>query len=385
MRLSASLRWIATPLILALFAGNDAHLRGDSAWFLPLDGTATAISDDGRTVVGYTSLCCNRWAAASWGLPSGEMLEVSTPPDRFYREAFAFDVSADGSVIVGGLWYRGHAASLRAPFVWTSDAGMQRLPKLSESVTDDGWASAVSGDGRTIVGGAYLGDTAYALEWRDGELRGTLPRGQDANSLSDISFDGSTIIGAANGIAALWDAERNLISLGILAGDARSEASNITPDGTRVVGNSWKGFGETYEARPFLWSRVDGLVELPVYPGSRWTSAQAISADGTLIVGSSGFNAAPPSEREAVIFGPNGHWRLLEDVLESVGMQSEIEGWDLVRAHSVSADGATIVGVGIDPDGIERSWVAHVPEGSTGVMLLIGVAFGMYAKWLASA
>jgi uncharacterized membrane protein len=317
--------------------------------------------------------------AVSWSLPSGTMVEVSTPPDRFYREAVASDASADGSVIVGSLLYREHVFNLSTPFVWTSEAGMQRLPKLSEGTRDDGWASAVSGNGRTIVGGAYLGETAYALEWRDGELRGTLPAGQNSISLSDVSFDGSTIIGAVDGIASFWDAERDLISLGTLPGDTNSVATDVSSDGTRIVGNSSIGYGETYRGRPFAWTKDDGLVELPSYPSSRWTSALSMSADGKFIVGAASFNALPPFHREAMILGPNGNWRLLEDVLTSVGLGDQFEGWNFDSAYSISADGKTIVGVGIHPDGYEASWVAHVPEPGSGLMLLIGIVFACHA------
>jgi uncharacterized membrane protein len=80
------------------------------------------------------------------------------PGSRLY--SIAYDVSADGSVIVGsGDTIRADGNDTLGAFYWTREMGMLNLQELliSQGVTNlDGWrlseARAVSADGRTVVG-----------------------------------------------------------------------------------------------------------------------------------------------------------------------------------------------------------------------------------------
>jgi hypothetical protein len=53
--------------------------------------------------------------------------------------------------------------------------------------------------------------------------------------------------------------------------------------------------------------------------------------------------------------------QLIQNVLAADGI--EITGWTLEEATGISADGTTIVGYGVDPNGQTQAWIAHVqPE-----------------------
>jgi hypothetical protein len=87
-----------------------------------------------------------------------------------------------------------------------------------------------------------------------------------------------------------------------------------------------------------------------------------VSADGSVIVGGSG---------EAFIWDPLNGMRSLKAVLESdYGL--DLTGWILQYAEDVSADGHTVVGWGLNPDGQSEGWVAQLdaPVAEPGASLL---------------
>ena len=116
-------------------------------------GTATAVSRDGKVVVGVDitgpSLAF-RWAQASGNVSLGDL------PGGI-NQSVAFGVSADGSVVVGN----GEDEEGRNAFIWTEAGGIRSIKDvlandfgLGSDV--NGWnifhASAVSWDGKVIVG-----------------------------------------------------------------------------------------------------------------------------------------------------------------------------------------------------------------------------------------
>jgi probable HAF family extracellular repeat protein len=132
--------------------------------FLPgADGSAArAVSADGSVVVGVNSFPsiplqnihteAFRWTAAAGMMSLGDL-----PGGRIISEAY--DVSADGSVIVGiSETLPENGNRIQAPFYWTEKTGMLNLRDVlvSVGVNLDGWrltgAHAVSHDGLTIVG-----------------------------------------------------------------------------------------------------------------------------------------------------------------------------------------------------------------------------------------
>jgi hypothetical protein len=84
-----------------------------------------------------------------------------------------------------------------------------------------------------------------------------------------------------------------------------------------------------------------------------------VSADGSTIVGNRGGG-------DAVIWDASNGTRSIADVLSSLGVV-EHAGWTLY-ASTISGDGTTIVGEGVNPDGRREAWLARlrpVPEPST--------------------
>jgi uncharacterized membrane protein len=185
----------------------------------------------------------------------------------------ASDVSADGSVIVGGLT----GVPAPAPFRWTAASGIQLLMDGADLLTP-GSASAVSADGTVIVGARVQ----------------------------------------PNVEAFRWTAPEQVIGLGDLpGGEYRSDATDVSADGSVVVGNSDAGNGLPglgYQLDAFFWTEETGMVSLREF----------LSA-----------------------YGVTDHLNLS------------------LQAYAVSASGRTIVGAAYDATGLPRAFIATIPEPST--------------------
>lgn len=318
-----------------------------------------------------------------------------------FPEGQATGVSGDGSVIVGDCHSQG--------FYWTIDEGIVGIGQCKPS--------AASYDGDIIVGTTRDWESFF---WTadSGLIRiGDLPGGDFYSIASDISYDGSVIIGqgkSSNGFEAFrWTTKRGMQGLGDLPGgtfDSRGFA--VSPDGSIVVGQSRSGNGR----EAFVWTESGGMVGLGTLPGSWESSAYGVSEDGSVIVGrcysgkSEAFRwtaatgmvglGAPAGESvyswakdvspdgsvivgcnstksgwEAFIWDESDGMRNLKKVLEEeYGL--DLTGWTLTWANEVSADGTVIVGRGYNPAGQREGWVVMLPKP------LIEVAIALYPKTL---
>jgi hypothetical protein len=108
-----------------------------------------------------------------------------------------------------------------------------------------------------------------------------------------------------------------------------------------------------------------GFEPLGDLPGGALQSwAYATNSDGSVIVGRAsidgpcgifGCGSAP----RPFIWDRHHGMRNLQDVLTNE-LGIDLTGWNLVEARAISADGLTIVGTGIDPDGHTQGWTATI-------------------------
>jgi uncharacterized membrane protein len=97
-----------------------------------------------------------------------------------------------------------------------------------------------------------------------------------------------------------------------------------------------------------------GLDDLPGGETASW--AYDVSGDGSIMVGDS--DDGSPT---AFIWDDGNGMRNLKDVLETdYGL--DLTDWQLQRATGISDDGNTIVGTGINPEGVEEAWLFAVNE-----------------------
>lgn len=333
-------RWMACVVSACCVLGG-VHPTS-AARFVPLGllpglnySSATGVSDDGLVVVGVGG-AANSYVFAgapfSWTRDGG-MVGLGFP-------GAAVAVSADGSVVVGGMIGGG-------AFRWARETGVVRI--------GDGSASDISADGSVVIVNQTDGDVA-AYRWTPevGMVGlGDLPGGHVRSHARSVSADGSVVVGwsssAAGQQAFRWTIAEGMVGLGEAPGVRENYANAVSADGSVVVGGSNFGGGA------FRWTRETGMVRLGQ------GNAHDVSADGSVVVGARG----GLNRNEAFFWDATDGMRSLADLLTARSV--DLGGWWLESATAVSADGATIVGSGINPAGLTEAWLANisvVPEPS---------------------
>ena len=212
-------------------------------------------------------------------------------PQGNYSRSIAWDISADGKVVVGyGLVQSDYPYDSRG-FLWTRDRGFILVNNPGGVYSE---VFAISQDGLTMVGYRYKlgGDLVDATRWTlaGGPLDlGVLLDG-GVPIAWDVSYDGSVIVGrrTSNLQAFIWRIDSGLTYLGTLGGNF-SEAFGVSADGSIVVGWAQDSSGKR---RAFRWTEQTRMQNLgaAVLIGNTSFSydnseAWGISPDGNVIVG----------------------------------------------------------------------------------------------------
>lgn len=164
------------------------HLPGNAC---PKESVVWAVSADGSTLVGHSTSDPGLQEAFRWTEAGGMENLGDLPGGGTF--AFAYGVSADGSVVVG----TGNGALGQEVFVWRAQEGMRSLKDILQSdygLDLTGWtlayASDVSDDGTVIVGYGVNPD-GHTEAWR-----AILPRQADTPENDNIAD--ATVIATVN-------------------------------------------------------------------------------------------------------------------------------------------------------------------------------------------
>jgi probable HAF family extracellular repeat protein len=303
-------------------------------------------------------------------------------------------MSDDASIVVGTGFFQ-------VPNLYYTEAG-------GAVVIGDGCFNglpSISGDGTTVLGchvdaqgnenaAKWLGGTS----WQDlGSEAGAVPCGTSLSGPWGVNQDGSLAVGllwraqVCHANAGFWDLVNGgpATVLPMLFDGPSSRANGVNADGSVIVGWQDQPNGERTAAK---W--VNGVEELILTPSGGFNGeAQAVSADGNAIVGG-GYNLREgawiwrPATGVQRIEGKKGQSFILLDVSDDgktgVGFTREgahgghqraflwrdgrgaiilakyladrgavvPEGWDLIVASLISADGNTVYGWGFNPDNL---------------------------------
>lgn len=196
---------------------------------------ALAISADGSTIVGYSTLDdATADYPFKWTQAEG-MRQLGT------AKGVATAVSADGSVIVGHYY-----DSPLVGFKWTKKTGMQPITISGYSFV---YPESVSDDGGVITGYAQDDDGNYKLFRHTAEGTTIIGGGYSAAGISD---NGNIVAGTdENYHPVIWNSKEGIITFS----EENSGFLDISYDGS--VGACYVG---DYPAR---WDSKNGFVQLP--------------------------------------------------------------------------------------------------------------------------
>jgi probable HAF family extracellular repeat protein len=235
----------------------------------------------------------------------------------------AHGVSADGLVVVGTA----AGAAGDEAFRWTIDAGMVSLGANSR-------ASDVSADGSVVVG--QWGAEAFRWTQDTGVVGlGDLPGGAFRSFAKAVSGDGFVVAGIGwrtrclrGGCTNIWPPVRwtgsamQQVSMSVVPVFDRTLPLDISADGSVIVAGR-------FEAE--RWTLDGGVMPLGDLPGGAINSqAYGVSADGSVIVG----QGESSSGREAFRWTEEGG-------MVGLGI---LPGFDSSLAQDLTADGSLVVG-----------------------------------------
>jgi len=257
----------------SIYGIGDVFVEGGSnTWH----SEANAVSANGTTVVGM-SYWNNYKQAVYWTKEQG-----LRTMGEWWSEGI--DVSADGSIFV---YNRGNG---RASDGWPQSVYLYSPGQYNTFLGRYGGIkstqpTAISADGTVVVGEVDSNQGNTGFLWT--AATGMVGCGDSWDYPSDVSGDGSVIVGGGNG-AWMWTQPQGLQQLGDLTSNTSydSYARAVSMDGTSIVGQA--------NGEAFRWTE-DEMVGLGFLPGGTSSEALGVSADGSVIVGTANVPVADSS------------------------------------------------------------------------------------------
>jgi probable HAF family extracellular repeat protein len=328
------------------------------------------VSADGSVVVG------NFWAIDGFFRPphayrwtAGTFQDLGTlNPNAHEAEAYA--VSDDGSKVVG--WARG-LSGFQRPFVWTAASGMQELSNVPGS---DAKATDISRDGSIIVGLFYVDAEGswHAFQWQAGAVTdlGFLPGGSDSKAQAVCALGGA-VVGSTVDSAGIQKAFRwrngTIQDLGGVGRNNLAYAEGCSDNGNIVIGTSTDNKGNQLATR---WD-TRGARSLGTLGGPS-SEAHATSSDGAIVAGGAGLPLVNGISEYSAFRWTNATGKIeqLSKTLQNLGVTTPFchqvpcpaGTWFIQLALGISSDGSVIVGDVIDPNGNSQAFRAVIPTGN---------------------
>lgn len=296
-------KWVTGTSSLGTFLYND---QAGFNTVVPLGNNSDPkVTDAGAFGIGtYTDPNNNLVTAARWdGLGNVTYLPGLVGQSGSSLTT-AYGMNDDATVICGLGWINGGTAHA---FRWTAATGTQ---DLGSALFNSSRANGVSGNGNVVVG--WDGNPRRAAIWT-GLTETVIGAVATSSEAWAASFDGSVVTGYQSGQLMRWTQPSGVVLLGKLPGSVSSDTAtglDISADGGTIVGVNGSVLGTGFRA--LLWRQDLGLVDLKVY-------------------------------------------------LENNGFATALNGWSLLQAYGVSADGRFVCGVGINPSSQTEGFIVQLP------------------------
>ena len=242
------------------------------------DGAARAVNADGTVVGGYASLPSGK-GAFRWTTDAAAVSLEHSPDSEVPS------VSANGSSMAGTTRPGGGTTATHA-FRWTESTGTEDLGDIGPNVR----VSGMSADGTVIVGTASDDSGNRSFRWTREQGVFWLPSVN--GSATAVSGDGKTIVGIDDqpGGFFVYTDKDGYVHVG--TGDLYAQPTTVNYDGSVIAGHS--------PEVEWVWDRSNGLRMLPDLlraldadpgnplgrdPGYLYGYVYAVSADGKVFTG----------------------------------------------------------------------------------------------------
>lgn len=324
---------------------------------------ATALSSDGRRITGWAEGSQGRFPFL-WMHGSGTQPLI--PPAIPISDGTASAMSPDGATLVGSI----RTGNVLRGFRWRGGA-VELLPAPGEALAVD-----VSADGNRVAGIVSVNGQPQAAWWDGSQqplLLGALP-GDIKSQAVAISDDGDRLLGISEAASNaqqlfLWTAESGIVPLGSIPDGFRYEVRGTAPDLSNAAGVV-RLLGQEQPFTGFVWDRVRGLRDVKTVLRSEWglaaqtadyeqLSVNGITADGRTLVGEAGIS--PVSEQTPFIARLHESGRLIlpSKVKRARGKTASV---------TIAVDGEAPVAFEVDP----ASRGLSVPAAGTAYTLFPG-------------
>lgn len=384
--------FLATAAIALLTASHPTNSKAQDFTALPYlsppgsppYGQAIGANQTGTIFVGTSVVGTNnQYEAVEWPTAASVIgLGQPSGPGLTSNFSVAQAVSSDGSVVAGYMGYYAFGNNdTDQAFIWTQPSGLVALGYLGGGgAVPDSTANAISADGTIVVGLSKDANNNFqAFRWTQatgmvglGFLSNTVPN--RSSEAYGITPDGSVIVGTSTDAnnkseAFRWTQATGMVGLGFLnPNDVTSTAFAVSANGQVVVGASYQSLLNGYQEEAYRWTQATGMVGLGYLIKGGFTNPFAVNGDGSVIVGQAGSSTG--TQLDAF------RWTAATG-MQSIGAilaagPDHLTGWQLTGAWTVSADGTTISGMGIDPSGDNQAFVAKIPVDAFAFLDLAG-------------
>ena len=337
----------------------------------PQGAVGAYLSADGRVVAGSLGGAATDKRPVYWvgDRPAEAFVPIPMPNDPNAVMARTTAISGNGKVIAGYYGLSDYPQDYAR--IWRHQVGDSITTRITSPSNptigaNDAQVTAINYDGSVIVG-RYFGSATGSSNGGFRRTADGVVHPLDILFPNAVSPDGSIVVGGVGNSGSIWREAGNTLT------NLPFGATALTPDGSIVGGSSTflmpqPGGGNLLLEKAVLWQQGT-LTELGDLPGGNYRSEVSdLSADGTIAVGSSDGGDI----YNAYIWDAAHGMRSIQSMVSDAGY--DLTGLWLNDAVSISDDGVTIAGTGLDVahSNLGFVWVINpvVPEPSSAIALL---------------
>jgi uncharacterized membrane protein len=315
----------------------------------------------GRRAFAVVAVQAGCFASLAFGQGCYTLLPL--PPntsDRVYNSSQVFDVSDDGQVAVGQVFYTSPVGPGGGRQVVWNGTNIELLDQVIDATC---FARAISGNGQVVVGEDQRNIVAYRHRrgFQGFSYLGWLPNSQETSEAWGASQDGSVIVGMSGGRPFRWTSAGGMQDLGLLPNSTEVINIDVSSDGNVVVGSTYTTTSFVYQH--FVWTPDGGLRSVPVLPGTS-NNFVRVSSGGSVVMTSNGYPASGSS------------WNRVTNALTALPVSNPY--W---QAQDIAATGSGMVVGGRRLASPATIMLNHISTGTVDAFVRAGVANPGVANW----